>query len=113
MEEKCPLCASPIEKYTEKKCLESAKEMSKDGSHFHYGIPYYRYSICPQHHLYKQGLVKTVWNPCLRCKFTDIVKKGEIAVSEPMSARDSAVDSELKKLRRELEFLKRLLLKKR
>ena len=72
-----------------------------------------RYSICPHHHLYKQGLVKTVWNPCLRCKFTDIVKKGEITISEPMSSRESAVDAELKRLRRELEFLKRLLLKKR
>jgi len=104
--ERCPLCDTPIERYTERKCFENLKTLAKDSSHFHYGTPYYRYGVCQQFHFLKGELIKTIWNPCYRCNFVDIVQKNGEIVSQG-SPRNLAL--EIRKLRAELASLKTFL----
>lgn len=97
----CRKCKQDIIRYVEKKSFQTIKERVSDNSHFHYGVPYFRYGICRRLHMTKFKMCKVIWDPCIKCKFKGVVTNYRL----PKTPEEQRLE-EIKELRREIEDMK-------
>jgi len=65
MTNRCRICSSPFERFTERKSLKPSRK--KVGSHHHYGTSFIKYGTCSNNHYTKIKRNKVVWDPCGKC----------------------------------------------
>lgn len=71
----CSICNTTFNKKIERIDFQGVKQEIKDNYykiHFHYGMNYYLYGICPKYHLTKLEKIKTIWIKCNKCYINNI-----------------------------------------
>jgi hypothetical protein len=101
---KCRTCSEKFRDYIEQRSLCTTRKMVPDGSHFHYGLVYYRYGICSRHHYSRIQKTKIIWDPCIRCRFKGVTRY-KICTEEKKEI--VSLRLEIRQLREEMEKYRR------
>lgn len=98
MERVCNTCSAPFSRYTERRDTNSTKRIIQEEKehHYHYGVAYHRYGICPKHHMTRLEQTKIVWINCGKC-------------TPAQSTHTETGTTGYEELRKEVELLKKIL----